>query len=345
MEIFLDKDFVKEFPKGISTFNKELTEDYFQCLRRLRKIKIKTNFTWDEFEHELRRNENIILENLINLNPQEFVFDAHIDFSVSPIEKTSAFLLFFAEEKDTVSYSNSWGFECICSRNFNNKWSIYSGSRPDNCMKVTDKSDISDTICFTSYKKIQNFGHPIHALIIFDLYILVDKDNQRIRDNLFPLLKNLLLQPSKNQIVDLMIITKFNEYIPEDIKAKYELINDFLSDTFDDVRVHLSLIEYSKKYQTYSAASLKPRRIYTNYFLVKSDDSFTYFKPNGKINNTTDIEFKFVYYSLNPEFVMSELKLIKKYVEKVPMKEPYAANKQRVLFYPDKRNRLLNELE
>ena len=343
MEIFLDKDFVKEFPKGISTFDKELTEDYFRFLRRLRKIRIKTNLTWDEFEHELRRNKNIILANFINLNPQEFVFNAHLDLSIDPIREISAFSLLFAEDEDAVSYYNGWGFECICSRNFNNKWSIYSGSRPDRCMKVTNKSDIPDIIHFTSYNKIRNFRHPIHALIIFDLYILGDKDNQRMRDNLFPLLKNLLILPSKNQTIDLMIITKFNEFIPEDIKEKYDQINNFLNETFDDVRIHLSLIEYSKKHKPYDDASLKARRIYTNYLLVKSDDSFTYFRPGGKINNTTDIEFNFVFYSLNPEFVMSELKSIKSYVDKVPAKVPYAPNKHRVLFYPDKRNRLLSE--
>ena len=107
---------------------------------------------------------------------------------------------------------------------------------------------------------------------------------------------------------------------------------------------HLSLIEYDKAYKPDNSPSLNFRRIYTNYFMIKSDKSYTYFNPRGKINENTDIVFNFVFYQNMPGFVKNELRDISEYLRRLENSEDQGYVKARTRFFPDKKNRLLDKV-
>ncbi len=117
------------------------------------------------------------------------------------------------------------------------------------------------------WKDLKNYAHPINSIIICDRYLL--NSDYGFKDNLMPMLKILLNPKTHTDILILgnefkLSLSKFEENI------KTELPNF-------DITISICKISLNDSHD---------RMIFTNFFHIKSGQSFTYFK-NGKVN--TDI--------------------------------------------------------
>jgi hypothetical protein len=140
-------------------------------------------------------------------------------------------------------------------------------------VQVKTNSDRSDITAWSDFKQLT---HPMNSLILTDNFIL--KDQSDISANLIPLLDALMPDELSNCNFQLMIITQ-------------EMESSLFNSRYSEVKNKISLLgrNYEMEFSLITAAIGKThdRRIFTNYGLLESNNSFTYFNAAGKVKKNT----------------------------------------------------------
>lgn len=142
-------------------------------------------------------------------------------------------------------------------------------------VQVKTNKKMSDVNSWTDFKRL---AHPINSLILTDNYIL--KDREDIATNLIPLLDALLPVKLNKCKFQLMIITQ--EMEQSIFAARYFEVFNQLNKLNRNYEIEFSLI-------TTSIGKNHDRRIFTNYCLLESNNSFTYFNKQGNIKKNTTL--------------------------------------------------------
>lgn len=234
---------------------------------------------------------------------------------ISFYENLSPFLLFCIdkENNDCHKLCKKFGYSYINLTNLDKFWEVfYSEKSHQYHLKVTKEANIPESRRFDSWTKLKEFQHPISHIVIFDKYILSDKSKQKLNKNLFPLLKSLLgsLSPQKTLLFLTFIIED-----KTDLMKKQTDISIFLKDEYPSISFDISIFQYAADVYVANLDGLHDRGIYTNYFRLRSGDSFNYFDDRGNVNNSTELHFDFVF-GKNNEFIMKDLKDLKVYISK-----------------------------
>lgn len=228
------------------------------------------------------------------------------------------------------------GYIYISSSNIELGWKPVRSVRNDSTLKVTLDKSFPDRLKFNSWQKLEEKCLPLTSMIIFDRYIVGDKKNQRLTDNLFRILsmfcRNTLVKPLK-----VTIISEFNS--DEHIKAAYDKISEFLKAS-DIGNVEINIIRHDKNAYPNDFEGLHSRQILTNNLRIKCEDSFNLFKENGKVNNGSDISFGYSMSFNSSVFFEKEIKDLKRYVGNLRNKSLETNVIPRVYFYTDKENYL-----
>lgn len=136
--------------------------------------------------------------------------------------------------------------------------------------KNRERSDI------TSWNDLKRLAHPMNSMILTDNYIVKEIDDIAI--NLIPLLDALLPANLENSKFQLMIITL--EMEPVKFSIRYTEVIKQLKKLKRNYEIELSFISTSLEYN-------HDRRIYTNYCMFESNNSFTYFNAKGNVKKDT----------------------------------------------------------
>jgi hypothetical protein len=249
-------------------------------------------------------------------------------------EKGSYFKLFLISEsaRECDILSGNYGYEYISPENFEQKWTIYNSLREDSSRKVTASSSLSKVNRFDSWDCMDTFLHPVNSILINDRYILNDKQNKKIHNNLLPLLIKLAKKASKIIPLEITILAD-----PSPNFLDYKKIHTRLSLELDrnlgSGRYKLNLIRFSSH----------DRFILTNYFYITSGQGFTFFREDNKIdrNIITTIEFQFIFSSLKKVLIIDDLKELKKSIGRLNNSEPGTFSEV-IDYFPDRQNRILN---
>jgi len=213
-------------------------------------------------------------------------------------------------------------------------WEKFRMCRQPLILKVTRNASIPSDSRFDKWSKLIAFSRPLNSVIIFDRYILGDRTNQKLTDNLFKVLEIFCQVPMPLKGIMITVISEFENNAT--VKKSHQTVLDFLKKKgFKNVK--LNIIKHSKAYYPKNFEGLHYRVILTNYFHFKCDDSFNFFKTNGGVNNDADLRISFCLASKNHPFFKKELTDLKAYINKLP-KADQSGNEN---FYPDKENRLL----
>jgi hypothetical protein len=253
-----------------------------------------------------------------------------------PIGEHNIFLTTYTE-KECIDLSKDNGYIYISNKNIENVWSDLTKDKRNNIFKVTNDVIIPDEYKFNSWSKLDNFSKPLTSILIFDKYILNDISQQKLSHNLLPLLDRLLQNVKKDNEVTVSIVS-----VPKDwcIEKRQKRLNAFfISKGFKNIKINI--IKYFKVFKPTKSDGLHGRVIFTNYYHIRSDDSFNYF--NGRnINNDADIKINFSLSSMNKCFYEKELKDIKNYISKLSNDPDNPKEEYKTLYFPNKRNNLLN---
>ncbi|MDA3904960.1 MAG: hypothetical protein PF484_02680 [Bacteroidales bacterium] len=337
MELFLDKNFLNNFYVIYDDKN-IYHEDICAFFKRLRNYKLITNYSsFDELMFDAEES-NPMIHYFIETKVPEIFFNQNLSkdvvkelfyYSGSPIK------ILFIEDDNKLP--ELYGFKSISSSNIKEKWMpFYKGRNDDyNSIKTTKNKNLERYERFEKWEDFLNFAHPLHSIVISDRYILTNNTNQKVENNLFPLLRNLI-NPSKNEShIDIMIIThKINTNI------EYNRVNSFIKDSLKLKNYHLSIVRDSPAHK-----SEHFRRIYTNYFSIHIENSLNIFKDNGSyIDKNNDITFRFLFNDKNQRFFLKEAKDINNWLSKLNNRPKLGYAPEEIYYYPDKKNKLLDQI-
>jgi len=164
--------------------------------------------------------------------------------------------------------------------------------------KLHFKIDLSEKIQNWSF--IGNYDYlNFNSIVITDNYILSNKTNQYIIDNLIPLLKNMVKEKvSKINIdiitLDLNPISEEEKHKKEKAKKRHKLLNSRFAKANVKFKIFINIKDFNKN-------DFHDRNILTNFSILDSGKGFNLFpfkKSNSQIISETIFE-KFTYDRLN----------------------------------------------
>lgn len=292
-------------------------------------------------EYEKAVSENPIWELILD-KIDKIIFNSslkteieHNDF-YETIGEHNIFLTTHSEKKCS-DLSNKKGYIYLSDENISTVWNDYTKDKRNNTFKVSNSDIIPDELKFNCWSKLTDFSKPLTSILIFDKYILNDISHQKMIHNIFPLFDNLLHNINKNKDITITIICEPKNW---NIEQRQKQVNAFfVSKGFTNVTVNI--IKHLKVFYPNNFEGLHGRVIFTNYYHLRSDDSFNYFNKK-RINNDVDLKINFCLSKTNKLFYMKELSDIKRYVSKLNNDPNNPKEEYKILFYPNKVNYLLN---
>lgn len=295
----------------------------------------------DENEYNQAVQENPIWELLLdkidniefNKNLEKALKD---DEFYKKIGEHNLFLLQLKKE-ECSKLSREKGYIFLTDENIDDVWLNFTKEKRNNILKVSNSEIIPEELRFDSWSKLDNFCPPLTSILIFDRYILNDESGQKLKHNLFPLLLKLLQNISNEKDITISIICEPRDW---DIESRQKQLNAFLlSNGFTNASINI--IKHCKAFYPSNFEGLHGRIILTNYMHIRSDDSFNFFN-NKTINNDADIKINFSLSSKNKCFYKKELIDLKRYISKLVNNSENPKEEYKLLYYPSKKNYLLN---
>ncbi|WP_282039338.1 hypothetical protein [Saccharicrinis aurantiacus] len=248
--------------------------------------------------------------------------------------------IFLINESNNVcnDLTSKYGFVYLNDRNIESNWKVFNEIRKGVPLKVTKSTLIPEEQRVDAWSKLDFISTPLTSIIVFDNYILKDSDLQRLRDNLYPLLEILLAKSRSYQVVTVTIITMPSKKCIKQIRG--QILAHIRSKGYFNAEINI--VKHHKRYYPDGFEGLHSRYILTNYLRIKTEDSFNYFQPSGKINNESDIRVDLCLESKNKPLFMKELEDLNIYFSKIDNNPDNPVEDCQVMFHPHKTNDLLN---
>jgi len=353
LELILDKAFVNNFPDSYKGDVECIDDFQGYFIRNLRNVKLVTNYV--DLEDILNHAKtNPILRRILQSIPQiDFRSNllTQIDSPTFPVTGSPFKMILSGEDTATCTRQRKqYGLEYLNPAILSERWKLYFSQRTDTCRKTTNDSEIPSEFKFDSWKKFQNFTHPLNAIIITDFYLLAwkrkDEFEKNLKCNILPLLENLMSEASEDIPVEIIIVTEINTSIPtpsqpEKLLYSQKMIVDSLK-LKTRKKFNLSIIHHNQKYYPRDFEAFHDRSVITNYFYIESGKGFNIFKDSGinpRIDFNTEIKFRFIFNPQNIYTAFKDLKNLSQYSNRI---KNDSGSYSDLLFYPEKSNRLLN---
>lgn len=230
------------------------------------------------------------------------------------------------------------GYIYVTSLNIEKTWGPIMDLRANSIYKVTCDSCFPSKLKFDCWSILERSLLPTTSIIIFDKYILRDRSNSRLSDNLFVLLKMLCSNEKLLKPITLTIISEFRS--DSEVIASYSKIQEYFSiNSINNAK--LNIIRHDKGKYPSDFEGLHYRLVLTNNLRIKCDDSFNFFKSNGKVNNDADLHISFNQSIPYKHFYEKELKHLKRYITKISNVDDSLPLPDKIFVYLDKENYLL----
>ncbi len=251
--------------------------DFRECLeQKSTKILVNISFDSDTFEDypflkELLDN-TIIVGNercLDNINNKEF-YEQNDHTKIICTTKNDA---------DCNKMREKYATEFLNTTNFENVWIKYS-TRNLKEKNIYEQRITGDYFQNKKWSDLLTFKYPIHSIVIEDPYIL--ESDYGIEFNLIPILDTILPIKQPEMAVHISIYSNNDKDNFRENNQK-KLINA-IERVFTNYVLEIYLFRKS------SIEKLHDRRIFTNYFRLKTGNSFTYFKNNNKVDISSSTE-------------------------------------------------------
>ena len=318
IEIYIDNKFIESFQAIYNTTNKT-HQNFVNFIKLIENPIINTNISKLEFNNIVKNTEL----RLISFWDMLLEYSHKINFDVSEINlldkkavnEGTIFKMFFLKlnSADCLKLSNKHGFAFFNIESFEEQWKpfYFDLDREDLELPVTNNENINPR--FNSWEILEKFNFPLNTILISDPYILLDKE--LIRSNISQIIKKLLANVPSDISIEIIITTTdgpkelSNSAWEERWIALQEDLKNYLNHR---ANLKFALYRYPKNIPDHA------RFILTNYWFIKSGNSFNYFDQRGKLKNNIkdDISFKLSFLKTNRNLMKERLLDAKEYVSK-----------------------------
>lgn len=348
--LYFDKEFVTLFNERKDHADPVIYDFIYYFIKRVRGVELFVNFdSLEELKELILKNEYFNLLSEIS-SPQLMNFKGQL-LSTSFYEKGAITKLFFVENCDETVLQEKYNCYFISNNSLSDKWKLFLSDRDDGELVIKSDANPVETHVFHSWADFNYFSHKVQNILVCDLYVLTNKKDQKIRNNIVPCL-NELIKDTNGKIKDLTFIAKSLA----DTSTKKKELQDIWQD--DDINIttkylepllksinHISFVKYDDTKNT-KADAIHNRFILTNYFFIRLEAGFNIFKDNGKVNHSDYIKFDSVLKNRTRNIVIEVLKNLKLYYSQLKQKDTRAIGPDNVLdhyyFYPELKCRFLD---
>jgi len=353
LELVLDKEFINTFHLAYNG-NEEYVDDFCKYfIKNLQKLKLVSNYI-DIEDIKTQAKDNPLLELIIERIPTlDFRSDllTQIDSPAFPITGSPFKLVLTGENTETCNNRRKrFGLEYMNPSNLSDRWKLYFSQRTDICRKTTQDIEIPDEYKFDSWEKFKSFSHPLNSAIIIDFYLLAwktrDELDKNMRNNILPLLENLLAEASTEVPVEILIVSEINDKFPIPTQNQRVIESQQKIDAslklLTKKQFNLNIIVHNKMNYSRDFEAFHDRSIISNFFYIESGKGFNLFRDigrNRRVDGNTEVKFRFIFNPQNFYSVFKDLKNLEIYNQKL---ENSPGLPDHLNFYPHKVNRLLN---
>jgi len=274
MELFIEKEFLENFYREVNIENPSNEEDIL--INMLSDYGDKTVY----IDYKVTTHDE--LEKLKEDNPYfALIFNTSYPIEIDSFEEHfknkniySRSIVLMNKEQVWFDELRQKGVLCFSFENYK--------SELKKLLSILNiKIDLS--VGFSGWDCLKKLNEvPSDKIIITDNYIIIDKDKQKIEDNLAPLLKKII--PTQHKEIQLDIFTKeFNEKpkgdflkVKEKAKKAYNKIKNGL-EGFINVKHTIYSLEHARDFDFHG------RGIITNYYYLNTGKGFN-LMPSKKSN-------------------------------------------------------------
>ena len=289
VEIYIDYRFFDSLAKIYNSSNK-IHQNFKDFIKLVDKPTIYTNISEEELDKLVESN---MFWWMLTEKVPKIIFNMEESKFSQPevINNGTAFKIFFLDFKanECAKFSQKYGFAFFNVESFEEQWKpfYFDLDREDLDLPVTNNENCNPR--FDNWGILEKFNFPLNTILISDPYILGDKS--LIRSNLSQIIKKLLANVPSDISIEIIITTTDG---PKDLsntawEDRWSALKEDLKSNLDNrLDLKFALYRYPKNIPDHA------RFILTNYWFIKSGNSFTYFDERGKLKNNIkdDIIFR-----------------------------------------------------
>lgn len=303
MELFIEKEFLRDFYNGfdesyIQEIVKNIITDYGDK-------RVFINGNENDFNKLKEENEFFML---ITANGQILEFIDNIKEHVSKIQLNQT-LIFTKSKEEWFEEIENKGALCFTFDNYQQKIKAIMKS-------LHFKIDLSKQ--FPGWDFLDAFKNiNYNKIIVTDSYVLGDKTDQKMDDNIIPVLKKLVLDKKNKRSVtfftkDLSSLTNQARHIKEKAKKRVSRLQQIFKNE------NIKIINSNLSHRITQNFDMHDRNIATNFSLLDSGKGFNlvpHYPSNSQIISETIFD-KYTYDRLNTIF-----RLQKEYINQITNKD------------------------
>lgn len=299
MEIYLDKSFIRKFWDLPQNLKDIITDFKDSFLFHAGKCTIISNYSgFDEVKND---EEASIFFEMFFENDPALSFNADLSRDgVVKYSQSGGYKIFFVEYdlENLISLTRNIGYAFIGNENFKSAWSLFQEKMIFKTIDAPyDKNDpylFKDWSDFSHFKKV-----PVNSIIICDKYILSNKRNAEIKNNLLKILEYLIPEDYIGTLDVLIISEKIDELSREDEKLKAKKIAGQIHSLlakYKNIKFKICIAKNQKAFKPENGMELHDRIIYSNYYTIESTAGFSIYKNNiERITSNSNIRMYFNY--------------------------------------------------
>lgn len=337
VSLYFDRDFINAFIKREDGSDSVLNDFFNKCIKQIRGVQIFVNLeSLAELQRSIEEIEFYYLLSEIN-SIQLLDIKSKLN-SKSFYTEGSVTKLFFIENCDELQLENKSKYHFISNKTLKKKWKVFMSDQENSELMIQSNPLPNDVGIFRSWKDLNLFPHLIKNILVFDLYALSNKSDQRIIKNLIPCITALASNNEAN-VENLTIITK---ELPSKIQPGLWQEKD-LTITFSYLEAlqsiinTISIIKYDET-KKLEGDSEHNRFILTNYFYIRLEAGINIFTDKGTVNHRDTIKFDSILNNRTRRHAKAALQNINLYLNKLKEKEHRAVGAGTVVdnfnFYP-----------
>jgi hypothetical protein len=297
MEIYLDKNFIRKFWDLPQNLKEIITDFKDSFLFHAGKCTIITNYSgFEEVEND---DEGFLFFEMLFENDAELSFNADLSKDgVIEYSQSGGYKIFFVEYdlENLISLRRNIGYAFIGNENFKSAWSLFQEKMIFKTIDAPfDKNDPSlfkDWSDFSHFKKV-----PVNSIIICDKYILSNKRNAEIKNNLLKILENLIPEDYLGTLDLLIISEKIDELSGQDELLKVKKIAGQIHSLlakYKNIKFKICIAKNQKSFKPRDGMELHDRIIYSNYYTIESTAGFSlYINNKERITSNSNIRMYF----------------------------------------------------
>jgi hypothetical protein len=316
LQLIFERTFLETCSREIED-NSEILSDFFiSFINDFRgKVQVLVDFQFDELVLKEKLSTDRLFYAISSISAKTKYEQLTEDY-FELYEKTYFSSVLFSNNTNLNKLSTNNSFTVLSTERLKEYWVILRPNIAKQDFLIRSGNQNEEDGYFPGWNFFERFSRFTSKAILVDGYVLGDKTNQKIQNNLLPFLESLFGKDTKYR-KELLIFTK---ELPGKIKKEEK--DYWFKNDFKNLKPLLTWVwnSCSIKFIRYSEAankgdSIHNRFLISNLFLIENRAGFNFYKSNANVNNADILTVKSIFSTYNYRLWLDHLDQCQEYME------------------------------